>query len=94
MPRGFGGLFYRTWVSIKLPTRGVKLMTFLRIIGWIFVTISAIFILSLSSIFVPCLIGEPNSCISGILLLGGIFFVLVFGLNGLLLLTITRQKKN
>ena len=69
------------------------LMTFVRIIGWIFVTISAIFILGLLSIYVPCLMGEPNTCISGVILLGGSFFVLIFGCLGLLLLTLARRQK-
>jgi len=64
----------------------------MRLIGWICLIFCALTFLAILSIYVPCFIGESGACLSGILLVIGVFFVLISGGLGWLLLTLANRK--
>lgn len=76
---------------VETPRRSSFVIRFFRFFAWISVAASAMAFASLASVYVPCFMGVPGACVSGVLLLLGGVFVLVFGGMGVLVLVLTRK---
>lgn len=77
--------------EVEKPRRRSFVVRFFRFFAWISVAISAMAFASLASVYVPCFTGVPGACVSGVLLVLGGVFVLVFGGMGVLVLVLTRK---
>lgn len=77
--------------DVEKPRRAGFVVRFLRFFAWISVAVSDMAFASLASVYVPCFTGVPGACVSGVLLLLGGVFVLVFGGMGVLVLFLTRK---
>lgn len=74
-----------------VPRRSL-LSRLVRFIAWVIVAIGGLVFLSTASSFVPCLMGEPGGCVSGLLFLAGFVIALAFVGTGALLLFVTRRR--